>query len=318
MAKKTDSRRNGYNTNMLDRLRLNDEIRELLENWPEGVRPTLPKIEDFLGLSRDFLRNVISAENRERLRDITDGMRLPRGNWRMDPDYLAEFPKGEKRPYGRSIPSDEELRGILEEAIAIAGPNRCIHRDALAQMAGCNASSLMAALPEDARERLARHNRCVSESKRRGCAVSLRFFDEDFEQIEIQDIMKDDGKFGWIAARCTADSNALLKELLSFYAELPLELQQQEEDTAFDALLVSTARGGGRYLRKVALVVVDAEDGSWAVESARHSEISATADLLRAELVYLLRSGDELVHAVRKANSIPAEIDSERTDVTPG
>jgi hypothetical protein len=127
--------------------------------------------------------------------------------------------------------------------------------------------------------------------------------------------MNEETNFGWIAAKMTADSNLLVKKILKYYAELPLELQQQEEGTAFDALLCAVNRDG-KYAKKVAIVVVDG-DGRWTVDSVGHNEIAATADLLRAELVYLLRSGDELVHVVRKANMIVPEVGSKRTDVTP-
>lgn len=315
--KKSDKKRNGFNTNAYDRVRINQEIEEILKDWPEGIRPTVGKLEAALGLGAGFLRHHISRENLERMRDVADLNAGPRGNWRMDPEYLAEFPQGEKRPYGKAVPSDDELRRIVREAIEIAGRHRPLHVDALAKMAGCNRTFVMAAMPEDASLMLKRHNRSVSEEKKRGLVGDLVLFDDDMELIKIQDIMEMKTKFGWIAAKASAENGALVKELLSFYAELPLELQQQEEDTAFDALLCANSRDGGKYVRKVALVVVDREGEGWSVDSVSHSEIAATADLLRAELVYLLRDGDELAHTVRRASSLPVEVGSETTDITP-
>lgn len=315
MAKKSDKKVNGYNITVYDRIRINDEISRMIEEWPDGIKITMGKIEQALDLNRDFLRHVISVENRLRILDIADRVKKPRGNLKVDPAYLEEFPAGSRRPYCQSLPSDDELRELVAIAIEIAGPFRVVHRDALAKMAACNGYMVYKAMPKDAAEAIRRHNRQVSENNRSGRVGRLSLFDDDMKLIETQDIMKTETNFGWIAAQCTADSNALVKKLLSFYAELPLELQQQEEGTAFDALLCAVNRDG-RYAKKVAIVVVDG-DGRWTVDSVGHNEIAATADLLRAELVYLLRSGDELVHVVRKANMIVPEVGSERTDVTP-
>lgn len=253
MAKKSDKKVNGYNITVYDRIRINDEISRMIEEWPDGIKITMGKIEDALELNRDFLRHVISAENRLRILDLAESVKKPRGNWKVDPA-----------------------------------------------------------------EAIKRHNRSVSERTRSGCVSAPRILNDDFEQIEIQDIMNEETNFGWIARKMTADSNLLVKKILKYYSELPLELQQQEEGTAFDALLCAVNRDG-RYAKKVAIVVVDEDgDGRWTVDSVGHNEIAATADLLRAELVYLLRSGDELVHVVRKANMIVPEVGSETTDVTPG
>lgn len=317
MAKKSDKKVNGYNITPSGRLGINVEISKMIDSWPEGIRITMGKIEDALELNRDFLRHVISVENRLRILDLAERVKKPRGNWKVDPAYLEEFPAGSRRPYGQSLPSDDELRELVTIAIEIAGPFRVVHRDALAKMAACNGYMVYKAMPKDAAEAIKRHNRSASERTRSGCVSVPRILNDDFEQIEIRDIMNEETNFGWIARKMTADSNLLVKKILKYYAELPLELQQQEEDTAFDALLCATGKDG-KYARKVALLVVDKEcDGRWAVDSVGHNEIAATADLLRAELVYLLRSGDELVHVVRKANMIVPEVGSERTDVTP-
>lgn len=317
MAKKSDKKVNGYNITPSGRLGINVEISKMIDSWPEGIKITMGKIEDALELNRDFLRHVISVENRLRILDLAESVKKPRGNWKVDPAYLEEFPAGSRRPYGQSLPSDDELRELVTIAIEIAGPFRVVHRDALAKMAACNGYMVYKAMPKDAAEAIKRHNRSASERTRSGRVSAPRILSDDFEQIEIRDIMNEETNFGWIARKMTADSNLLVKKILKYYSELPLELQQQEEDTAFDALLCAVNRDG-KYAKKVAIVVVDEDEGSWKVDSVGHNEIAATADLLRAELVYLLRSGDELAHVVRKANMIVPEVGSKKTDVTQG
>lgn len=315
---KADKRRNGFNTSMVDRARINDEVRELLEDWPEGIRPTLPKLEDALYLGREFLRQIITDENKALMLDIADREAGRRGSYRKSAEYLCEFPEGEKRPYGNTVPGRAEMDALAREAIRIAGQYRTVSVEILSRMAACNRDLVRAATAPETRAMIDRHNRNVNEYLKRHRVGTLLFFDDDSNQIENQEDMKKDTNYGWIAAKITANSNALLMELLSFYAELPTELHQQEEGTAFDAMLFALARNGGRYQRKTAIVVLDVDgDGRWTVDSVGHNEIAATADLLRAELVYLLRSGDELVHVVRKANMIVPEVGSERTDVTP-
>lgn len=312
---KADKRRNGFNTSMIDRARINDEVREMLENWPEGIKPMLYKLEDALYISRRFLQHIITDENKALMLDIADREAGRRGSYRKSTEYLCEFPEGEKRQYGNTTPSQAEMDALAREAIRIAGQDRTVSVEILSRMAACNRDIVRAATAPETRAMIVRHNRNANEYLKSHRVGTLLFFDDDSNQIENREDMKKDTIYGWIAAKITANSNALLIELLSFYAELPLELQQQEEGTAFDALLCAVNRDG-KYAKKVAIVVVDG-DGRWTVDSVGHNEIAATADLLRAELVYLLRSGDELVHVVRKANMIVPEVGSETTDVTP-
>lgn len=111
-------------------------------------------------------------------------------------------------------------------------------------------------------------------------------------------------KFGKIAAAMTADSNALVRKLLGAYAETNVELLQVEDDAdGFDAMLCANSADGSRYVRKVAVVVIEERGGEYAICAERHSELSAGADLLRAELVYLCFEDGELAHVERRANS---------------
>lgn len=111
-------------------------------------------------------------------------------------------------------------------------------------------------------------------------------------------------KFGKIAAAMTADSNALVKKLLGAYAETNVELLQVEEDAdGFDAMLCANSADGSRYVRKVAVVTVEECGGEYVLGKERHYELSAGADLLRAELVYLCFEDGALTHVERRANS---------------
>lgn len=111
-------------------------------------------------------------------------------------------------------------------------------------------------------------------------------------------------KFGKIAAAMTADSNALVKKLLGAYAETNVELVQVEDDAeGFDALLCANNASRTKYVRKVAIVAVEEHGGEYVLPKERHYELSAGADLMRAELVYLCFEDGELAHVERRANS---------------